>query len=65
MKPVLCPTCFAKEIDPILLRRDESRNELYCVKCTWFGSEADARKSLEELMRGKYGIESAERPAMG
>lgn len=62
MKPLVCPTCFAQEIDPILLRFDEQDNEYYCTKCTWFGTEAVAREALHQLMFNKHRVRIARSP---
>ena len=56
MKTNLCPTCFAKEIDPVILRYDEADQEYYCIKCTWFGSAEAARMALQDLMRHKHRV---------
>ncbi len=63
MKPLICPTCFAREIDPILLRFDEQDNEYYCTKCTWFGTEAAAQEALRQLMFNKHRVRIVRRLA--
>jgi hypothetical protein len=41
-KPVMmrCPVCLGREIDVLLLRTGA---ELYCVKCSFRGTESDVR----------------------
>ena len=45
-----CPVCLGREIDVLLLRTGA---ELYCVKCSFRGTESDVR-SMYEAYRQKY-----------
>jgi hypothetical protein len=54
---LMCPCCFAKDIDPIILHYDEVDREYYCIKCVYHGSEADVRAFLADLQRHRYGVQ--------
>ncbi len=56
-KPLICPACFAREIDPVFLHFDpEERGEYYCPHCGYVAASAQAvRDFLDDLARHKYG----------
>lgn len=41
-----CPNCFAKEVDVDLLY-DKDKDEYYCIKCYFVGTEAEILSSYE------------------
>jgi hypothetical protein len=45
-----CPNCMLKEIDPIFLHHDPSKDEFYCLKCGYTGDKREVRM-LRKLMR--------------
>ncbi len=56
LKRMICPSCFAKDIDPIFLQRDRRDGEAYCLKCDYVASPEEAARFLRELQRMKYGV---------
>ncbi len=48
-KPLICPACFAREIDPVFLNFDpEDGGEYYCIHCSY---TAKSRESVEAFLR--------------
>lgn len=55
--PLICPSCYAREIDPIFLHQDPEDGTYYCTKCTYVATDRAAVKAfLDDLMRHKHGI---------
>ncbi len=54
--PHLCPACFAKEIDPIMLHYDEQDREYYCVHCCYSGTREEVEAFGRDHLRHKYGV---------
>lgn len=57
-KPLICPACFAREIDPVFLHFDpEDGGELYCQHC---GYTAKSREQVlafhRDFIRHRHGI---------
>jgi hypothetical protein len=59
MTAIICPACFARDIDPIRLHFDARDGEYYCVKCCYHGTEDQARAFLRSLQQQRYGIDIA------
>jgi len=62
-KKLICPVCFAKEIDPIFLRFDpEDGGEFYCQEC---GYTAKTREEVlefhDDYIRHRHGIKRKSR----
>ena len=47
-----CPSCFMRDID-IDMFYDEGREEYYCLRCNFTGTEADVLR-LNEAARFRY-----------
>lgn len=47
-----CPACFMRDID-IDMFFDEAKNEYYCLRCSFTGSEADVER-LNQAARFRY-----------
>ena len=47
-----CPQCFMRDLD-IDMFYDKSREEYYCIRCQFTGSEEDVLRKNEEI-REKY-----------
>ena len=47
-----CPSCFMRDLD-IDMFYDKSREEYYCIRCQFTGSEEDVLRKNEEI-REKY-----------
>ena len=47
-----CPSCFMRDLD-IDMFFDRDRNEYYCLRCQYTGSEEDV-KAKNELARFRY-----------
>lgn len=47
-----CPSCFMRDID-IDMFFDEEKNEYYCLRCGFHGSEADVLR-LNEQAKYRY-----------
>ena len=47
-----CPSCFMRDID-IDMFFDEEKQEYYCLRCAFRGSEADVRR-LNEQAKYRY-----------
>ena len=43
-----CPICFGKEIDIDLLY-DKDKDEYYCIKCPYIGTEAEILAAYERI----------------
>lgn len=50
---LLCPSCFAREID-FLLAYDAEDEEYYCQRCTYAGKELQIKAFYEAFRREKY-----------
>lgn len=48
-----CPRCFMRDID-IDMFYDQDKEEYYCLRCAFRGSEADV-EALNEQVKEKYG----------
>ena len=49
-----CPSCFMRDID-IDMFFDESKQEYYCLRCSFTGSEADVeRRNQDARFRYRY-----------
>lgn len=53
---MICPNCFAKDIDPIFLQQDRRDESVYCLKCDYVAQPEEAARYLRELQRLKYGV---------
>ena len=47
-----CPQCFMRDLD-IDMFFDKDKNEYYCIRCQFTGTEADILAKTEEI-REKY-----------
>ena len=47
-----CPSCFAREIDMDMFF-DEDKQEYYCIRCCFHGTEEDVKKA-NELCKIRY-----------
>lgn len=55
--PLTCPSCFAREVDPVFLNRDPEDGEYYCTKCSYVAKDADAvREFFDDFVRHRHGI---------
>lgn len=62
-KPLICPACFAREIDPVFLHFDDEEGEFYCQHCGYTVTSAqEAQEFLEAFIRFRHGIDVS-RPA--
>ena len=48
-----CPSCFMRDLD-IDMFYDEAKDEYYCLRCQYRGSEADVLQK-NEMARFRYG----------
>lgn len=55
-RPLTCPACFAKDIDPVILQHDSRHHEYYCTKCTYSGTAQDALDFLRVLQAKRYRV---------
>ncbi|GLX71519.1 hypothetical protein [Paenibacillus glycanilyticus] len=53
MKLLLCPSCFAREID-YLLAYDEEEDEYYCQRCCYAGKEENVLEFYKVFRNEKY-----------
>ncbi len=54
---LICPACFARDVDPVMLRRDPDNGEYYCIFCSYVASDKAAVVSfMQDLVKHKYGI---------
>lgn len=57
---LICPACFARDIDPIMLRRDPDNGEYYCIFCSYVAADKPAVvRFMQDLVKHKYGIDRA------
>ncbi|HAT11441.1 MAG TPA: hypothetical protein DCS97_12805 [Planctomycetes bacterium] len=58
-KPLICPACFAREIDPVFLHHDpEDGGEWYCIHCSYTARSADeVRAFLDGWVRMRHGVD--------
>ncbi|MCC5848327.1 MAG: hypothetical protein JJU29_09550 [Verrucomicrobia bacterium] len=57
---LICPSCFARDVDPVMLRRDAANGEYYCVFCAYIAKgKPDVVRFMQDVVRHKYGIERA------
>ena len=49
-----CPSCFMRDLD-IDMFYDKEKEEYYCIRCQYTGSEEDVLKK-NELARFRYGF---------
>ena len=49
-----CPSCFMRDLD-IDMFYDKEKQEYYCIRCQYTGTEADVLKK-NELARFRYGF---------
>ncbi|MDQ8199425.1 hypothetical protein QEH56_14760 [Pelagicoccus enzymogenes] len=62
MNAITCPACFAKEIDPVFLRRDPTNSELYCLKCSYTAaSDSVVKEFFDSLKKHRYSNDEAGR----
>lgn len=61
-KPRLCPSCFAKEIDPVFLKQDRESHTYYCLKCGYEGSSRDVVEFNYQLQKARYRVEFRSSP---
>jgi len=47
-----CPACFVRELD-IDMFYDKDKEEYYCIRCPYVGSEAEVLK-LNDMARFRY-----------
>jgi hypothetical protein len=47
-----CPACFMRELD-IDMFYDKDKNEYYCLRCPFTGTEEEVKK-LNEMARFRY-----------
>lgn len=62
IKDYTCPACFAKELDVCLMRYDAGKEEYYCTKCAYAGTEADIKSFLSEYQKQRYRLMDREHP---
>ncbi|OCT15141.1 hypothetical protein A8709_13615 [Paenibacillus pectinilyticus] len=53
MKLLLCPSCFAREID-YLLAYDQEDDEYYCQRCCYAGKEENVQAFYIAFRNEKY-----------
>lgn len=53
IKTLLCPACFAREID-LPMSYDEEDDEYYCKKCCYAGKEESVHRFYESFTQEKY-----------
>lgn len=53
VKTLVCPACFAREID-FMLAYDEEDEEYYCQKCCYAGKEEDIQRFYKHFTQEKY-----------
>lgn len=58
LKPLICPACFAREIDPVMLNFDpDDGGEYYCTHCGYTAkSREQVNEFLLEFQRLRHGI---------
>lgn len=61
-KKVICPACFAKELDVIELHYDEADQEYYCTKCAYAGKKENIDKFIQIFKDEKYKNRFVEHP---
>lgn len=49
-----CPSCFLRDLD-IDMFYDKEKDEYYCIRCQFRGSEADVLK-MNQMARIRYGM---------
>ena len=55
---LICPACFARDVDPVMLRRDPDNGEYYCIFCSYVAEDKPAVVSfMKDLVQHKYGID--------
>lgn len=58
---MICPACFARDVEPIPLHRDREDGEYYCTKCTYVAADKETvRAFFPDFIRHRYGIERYE-----
>ena len=57
-KPMICPACFAREIDPVFLHFDpEDGGEFYCQQCGYTAKTPDQVLTFQrDFIRHRHGI---------
>ena len=59
-KPLICPSCFAREIDPVFLCFDEEESEFYCQHCGYTSASAEEVECfLATFIHCRHGIKVA------
>lgn len=53
-KRLICPSCFAKELDVIELHYDETDQEYYCTKCAYAGKKENVDLFIQILKEEKF-----------
>lgn len=57
-KPLICPACFAREIDPVMLHFDEEESEYYCQHCGYTAPSAQVVQTfIESFILCRHGID--------
>jgi len=58
-KPLICPACFAREIDPVFLLFDpDDGGEYYCQHCGYTAKTREVvREFHNDFIRHRHGIE--------
>lgn len=55
---LICPACFARDIDPVFLRRDPENGEYYSIFCAYTAPDKPAVVAfMHNLVQHKYGID--------
>jgi hypothetical protein len=54
---LICPACFAREIEPLFLRKDPENGEYYCQSCAYVAPDKqEVVTFLQEVVWRKYRI---------
>ena len=54
IKKYICPACFAREIDVVMLAYDEEDEEYYCRKCCYAGKRENVEGFFRVFREEKY-----------
>ena len=58
-KPLICPACFAREIDPVMLHFDpDDGGELYCQHCGYTAPDRDTVTAFfRDFLGHRHGVD--------
>ena len=58
---MICPACFASDVDTSSLHTDRKNGQLYCIKCTYVAdSKEEVREFFNSFIKQRYGIDRYE-----